>query len=488
MQLMYNFSIMNTLYKKVSVIVPNYNYAQYLEARLTSIEAQSYPIFEIIFLDDASSDESLEIAQRFLKYSKIPMSITINESNSGSVFKQWIKGLKIAKGDHIWIAEADDLSAPDFLEKVMAGFDNEEVTLSYSMSKVIDNHAHVIQKHYRSGTDDIDLEKWKSAYTRDGEAEIYDTFVIKNTIPNASSVVFKHIDISAIEEKLSTFKVAGDWYFYCWLLQQGKIAYVPEALNLWRRHGSSVSGKPEHNQIHYRELIQMQEEICQSYSVTAKTWEKALQHRSMMKAWLKIYNISIEKYLFIISYEESGSEQLLNILNTAPHIEIRGENMGLLFDLYKTYRDADKATAFATKQSADDTKHPWFGINNVNADYFTSKLCDTFVNEVLTPSSSTSISGFKEIRFLDYSRQELNGYLAFLFHFFPHCRVVFHRRNIEEVIKFGWMKKHKNALQQLDDWMIQAQEQYGDAILTTHYHDMEDSSRLSEKLSSYLNH
>jgi len=479
--------MIHNTHKKVSVIVPNYNYAHYLNARLASIEAQSYPIYEVIFLDDASSDESLEIVHLFQQRSTLPLSIVTNTSNSGSVFKQWIKGIQLARGEFIWIAEADDLCEPDFLEKVMAGFNHQAVMLSYSMSKVIDYQGETIQDDYLSGSDDIDLEKWKYPYIREGEAEIEDTFVIKNTIPNASSVVFRQFDVSPIEEKLSSFKIAGDWFLYYWLLKQGKISYIPNALNLWRRHPSSVSNTPQHNHIHYHELVQMQEKICQKYTIKAKIWEKALLHRERMQTWLKIYHPSIEKYLFIITYDESGSEKLLEILNAQPHIEIRGENMGILFKLYQSYQHANNAMVFATKQSAKERNHPWFGINHLNADFFTSQLCHTFVNEVLAPSQSTRISGFKEIRFLEYSKQELNGYLAFLFHFFPNCGIIFHQHHIQEITKFGWMRKHKQKLQELDEWMREAKEQYQTAILMTHHQEFTDFPAITRKLTQYVN-
>ena len=56
---------MNSSSPKISVIVPNYNHARFIEKRILSILNQTYPNFEIIFLDDASTDNSLEIAKKF---------------------------------------------------------------------------------------------------------------------------------------------------------------------------------------------------------------------------------------------------------------------------------------------------------------------------------------------------------------------------------------------------------------------------------------
>ncbi len=86
----------------VSVIVPNYNYARYLTARLQSILAQTYQPHEIIFLDDCSSDGSVEIAERLLQHGSIPYRIIRNETNQGR-YRQWLKGLREATGDLVWI-------------------------------------------------------------------------------------------------------------------------------------------------------------------------------------------------------------------------------------------------------------------------------------------------------------------------------------------------------------------------------------------------
>ncbi len=60
--------------------------------------------------------------------------------------------------------------------------------------------------HYLDYTSDIDIEKWKTTYFRKGVEEIQDTLLIKNTIHNVSSVVFKNIDIKKTEKQLEKFK------------------------------------------------------------------------------------------------------------------------------------------------------------------------------------------------------------------------------------------------------------------------------------------
>jgi glycosyltransferase involved in cell wall biosynthesis len=272
-------------YKKVSVVVPNYNYAQYLEERLASIVKQGYPIYEIIFLDDCSSDNSLEIASRYAEKCRIPFIIYQNIKNSGSVFRQWARGILEARGDFIWIAEADDLCETTFLEKVVKGIKDEHVVMSYCNSKQIDDCGNFIGVNYLDYTNDIDENKWKNNYTREGIKEICDTLVIKNTIPNVSATVFKKCDISEILDDLVQFRIAGDWFFYTWLLQKGEISFIAESLNDHRRHSKGVT-LSEDKERHFKEIVKMQDYIIKMFNVNQFTLEKVLKYRNFVKEYL----------------------------------------------------------------------------------------------------------------------------------------------------------------------------------------------------------
>src|SRR5438874_4285236 len=101
----------------VSVIVPNYNHAPYLLRRIDSILAQTYRDFELILLDDCSTDDSREILTSYRDNPRV--RIEFNAKNSGSVFKQWNKGVQLARGRYIWIAESDDYADPRSLARIV---------------------------------------------------------------------------------------------------------------------------------------------------------------------------------------------------------------------------------------------------------------------------------------------------------------------------------------------------------------------------------
>ena len=187
-----NPSKLNIIPKKVSVIIPNYNYEKFIEERIDSVVKQTYPIYELIILDDCSTDNSVNKIKKIIKkYNNINIKLEINKKNSGSVFSQWQKGFNEAKGDYIWIAEADDSCNPKFLENVMKGFDNEDVVISYSESMRIDENNCIISTSCRDWMIGVSETRWKKSYINSSEKEITEALSICNTIPNVSAVVFK---------------------------------------------------------------------------------------------------------------------------------------------------------------------------------------------------------------------------------------------------------------------------------------------------------
>ena len=103
---------------RVSVIIPNYNYARYLRERIDSVLAQREKDMEVLLLDDGSSDDSIAVMQEYAK--KDPrVQIIRNPQNSGSPFLQWEKGIALSSGEYIWIAEADDSAQPELLSTAL---------------------------------------------------------------------------------------------------------------------------------------------------------------------------------------------------------------------------------------------------------------------------------------------------------------------------------------------------------------------------------
>jgi len=253
---------------KISVIVPNFNYANYIRERLASITSQKLAPYELIVLDDASTDRSRDVIRDFVEKCSIPSRLVMNDSNSGSVFKQWRRGVELARGEFVWIAEADDLADPNFLIEVVKGFKDPKVTLSYCESRQIDEYGETIAENYHAYVADVSGERWKHAYIADGRDEVSSALCIKNTIPNVSGVLFRREALSDVlmkfGDEITSYRHAGDWLTYLRLLENGGIAFTPQPMNYHRRHKASITlGNFNIKQL--REIVSVQRDALKRF-------------------------------------------------------------------------------------------------------------------------------------------------------------------------------------------------------------------------------
>lgn len=266
---------------KISAVVPSYNYGRYLAGRLQSIVSQSVPLFEIIVIDDASQDDSVTVAREFLSTVNVNWRIIENATNSGDVFGQWRRGVEATRGDYVWIAEADDLAEPRFLETALEGFADESVALSYVESKQMNAEGVVSAANYADYLRDISEAKWRSAYRVSGEEEAAEALSIRNTIPNVSAALFRRAPLletlSRHSEEISSFKSAGDWCVYAYLLRGRSIAFTPEPLNYHRRHADGVT-LSKFDLRSLSDIARMQRRMASLYSIPTASREAAARY------------------------------------------------------------------------------------------------------------------------------------------------------------------------------------------------------------------
>ena len=227
---------------KVSVIIPNYNHAPYLEQRIESVLNQTFQDFEVILMDDCSTDHSVEILQKYADHPKVS-HLLLNEQNSGSTFRQWKKGLEHAKGEYIWLAESDDWAELSFLEESLKMLEHDQkVGLSYCRTIPVNEYNQVIGDNDLKYFDDLSPERWHSDFKNHGKDEIKNYLSKKCTIPNASAIlfrkeVFEHVDFNF------NFKLFGDWFIYMQILWHYDLVYSSCPLNYQRGHANNVRSR-----------------------------------------------------------------------------------------------------------------------------------------------------------------------------------------------------------------------------------------------------
>jgi glycosyltransferase involved in cell wall biosynthesis len=227
----------------VSVVVPNYNYARFLELRLRTIFDQTLRPHEIIILDDASSDGSMEIIEDMAATSPVPCRIVRNERNSGNVFAQWAKGLEEARGDLVWIAESDDYCEPTFLEHLVPLFDDAQVALAFTDSVMVDARGGSAGDRYRDYHRTMHGGRFDASFTIPGTQLLNQCLFVNNVIPNASAAVFRREAMLEDLSPIARYHFSGDWWFWISIAQKGRVAYLEEPLNYHRRHNLSVMGE-----------------------------------------------------------------------------------------------------------------------------------------------------------------------------------------------------------------------------------------------------
>jgi glycosyltransferase involved in cell wall biosynthesis len=222
----------------VSVVVPNYNHAKYLRQRLESVLTQTYQDFELILLDDCSTDESRDVLRSFAGSARVRTEF--NTENSGTPFKQWNKGVRQARGKYVWIAESDDYADPTFLERLTDVLESDEtIPLAYCQSWSVDEGGAtdgLAGLHLNA----LDWNRWKQSFVRNGLEECRDFFVLANPVPNASAVVFRkdaYEEAGGADERL---RLCGDYKVWAAIACQGKIAFVADPLNYYRSHSGNV--------------------------------------------------------------------------------------------------------------------------------------------------------------------------------------------------------------------------------------------------------
>lgn len=304
---------------KVSVIIPNYHHAQYLKERIESVLNQSFQDFELIILDDNSPDNSIDIINEYAS-NPLVSHIIINEENSGNTFIQWERGINIAKGEYIWIAESDDKADSTFLESLVSKLDEtSNAVFALCGSHSIDGNNNIIDK---------DWDRWDKD---DGTTSIFNAhdyakhnLTFGNLVYNASMVLFRKEYYSFISEKYKALKQSGDWLFWFELstcCPNTTVILHRKKLNYFRQHQQKVSSKAEQNGELAIASIYASIEIIKSGILDDSPYLKKIIKGSTYKIAQRGHfdknpqqNEIVKNNLFTLLYKETGTNRWHYIL------------------------------------------------------------------------------------------------------------------------------------------------------------------------------
>ena len=256
----------------VSVIIPNYNHSKFLDERIQSVLNQTYQNFELIILDDKSTDNSVEVINRY-KDNPHVSAVVVNEENSGSTFKQWHKGFELAKGDVVWIAESDDSCDEKLLESLVQGYLDSNAVLAFCKSCKYD----VDGNRCSYAPQNILLR----SFSMTGHDFIKEYMIHDNIVANASSAIFSRQAALSVDRQYMSMRGEGDWLFWIGLMQTGNVFFCKDELNYFRFHQSNTTKSLSNKGISYIEHKIIYDHLVKcGYIEPASIWKERLRFLS----------------------------------------------------------------------------------------------------------------------------------------------------------------------------------------------------------------
>lgn len=279
---------------KISVVVPNYNYSNYLYQRVYSILNQNYKIHELIILDDASKDNSLfyieQIEQKISEF--VNVKVVVNDINSGNAFSQWQKGMNLASGDYVWVAEADDYAKKNFLNEVVSPLkENNNIVISYADTGFIDSNGYITKNSLVDQIDILNTNHWNASYVNEGIAEINCYSYLNCTIPNVSGTIIKKGNYDEIFEEAKKYHQSGDWFTYLNILNLGDISFINKTLNYYRVHGNNISQTFD-KKAHILEIQRIYKFVKEKYGIDE---EQQIQMYNRIKFLCKVWSVKLNE-------------------------------------------------------------------------------------------------------------------------------------------------------------------------------------------------
>ena len=219
----------------ISVIMAVHNSENFLEERILSVLGQSFKDFELILIDDLSTDDSLKITQKYKKKDR-RIILLKNKKNLGPAGTR-NEGLKKARGKYIAILDSDDLSHPERLKRQFNYLEEHpDIFLVGSSAIFIDEEGREIRRFRKYMNPE--LLSWR---------------LPKSCSIIHSSIMFRNGQNMFYNEE---YKYAHDYAFYLEALSRNKeLINVPDFLVKYRVSGDSISVKKRREQVYFRNLI-----------------------------------------------------------------------------------------------------------------------------------------------------------------------------------------------------------------------------------------
>jgi len=241
---------------KVSTIVPTYNYAHFLRDCVNSIIQQTYKDFEIVVIDDGSTDETRAIVESLIESNPGVQIRYIYQNNQGPAAAR-NHGIREAQGEYIAFCDADDVWAPEKLDKQLDLFEQDpELAMIFSdMSQQVEDGCYEESYFHKRG---INPEKFTNVYSKLIERN---NFIIPTTVVLRRKILD---DVGIFDER---YRVGEDYELWLRIAKKYKIGYIDKPLVIRFSHEGSISRTKD---VYCRDNIRITKELLSRYEFSKK--------------------------------------------------------------------------------------------------------------------------------------------------------------------------------------------------------------------------
>jgi hypothetical protein len=260
---------------RVSVVIPSYNHARYVEAAIRSVAAQDYPEIELIVVDDGSTDDSLDVIHRAIEGSRFSRADVRSQPNLGAG-ATIDRGVLLSSGEYVAILNSDDLYRRDRLRRLLDAVSREGEVLAFSGVDFCDENALPIV-----GSPSDSLVEWYRRALRDARRFPTAGFaLLASSITVTTSNLFFTRDLfERIRGFNNALRFCHDWQFAISATHFVEPVFVAEPLMTYRYHGRNTifedagnSGRTEGRVAFCRYLQQARDEPRNPLAPDPRYW------------------------------------------------------------------------------------------------------------------------------------------------------------------------------------------------------------------------
>jgi glycosyl transferase family 2 len=265
---------------RLSITVLNYNYGHYLGECLRSIMAQSYVDFEVIVIDDCSSDDSLRVIEPFLQDPRVRL---INHPQNAGFLRSLIEGVEASSSPYMCVVSADDfvLSPRAFEQQMRLLEQNPQATFCYGSWVLVDAKSESV----------VDVAPFPKDHVWSGEEEFRQMCTSYHVLH--SGTIIRRSAYEAVGGYPTDRRYTVDWTMWAVLCGAGDVAYVAEPLYGYRIHGSNMSRRPEVLRATTDEMVSMVEVGFASLPEGRVKSDRRLHRRAHQKALATVASMEI---------------------------------------------------------------------------------------------------------------------------------------------------------------------------------------------------